>query len=164
MMAGYVLLGGEAAFQEIVDQKLLDPASPSSEVYAAINAVRFVHEYLPQRISPALPRNAARSLLDRREYAEVVLPDLARWNDWDITPTLLARFGQPPFDTPFSQKKLIAFAQSCLKAAQNSNKPDTPRADLPTEPAIAAATEFLELIKRDHPQLLKSNLGLLIGP
>lgn len=70
---------------DLIDERFLrDPDADYSHIYAALQALRFLAEE-QQELVP-LPRllESARLLLDNSEFADQVIPDLARWEDWSV--------------------------------------------------------------------------------
>jgi hypothetical protein len=75
---------------ELIEQKYLaDPLAASGDVRHAMTALRFYHEYgreIPgERVAAAMRR-----LLAREEFAPEAIVDLARWEDWESTPAVIA--------------------------------------------------------------------------
>jgi hypothetical protein len=93
-----------------------------------------------------------RTFLDRDDFAELVLADLARWKDWSVLDRLVAQFGQEPFAHDAAKLKIIQFAQACLK--------DRP-ADGETPPRIVAAEAFLKRAESESPDLFRQTRRLL---
>ncbi|MBI1311816.1 hypothetical protein GC176_11035 [bacterium] len=99
LMSGYLLLSGNDGLEVIEKTKLKDPSVPFSETYAAMQALRFMWKYAEGRIEPERLRESMRILLDRPELADLVIADLARWNDWGVQDrlmTLYRRTQEPP--------------------------------------------------------------------
>ncbi len=102
MMSGYLLLRGSEGLEVIEKTKLKDASVPFSETYAAMQALRFMWKYAEGRIEPERLRQSMRILLDRPELADLVIADLARWNDWAVQDRLMAlyrRTQEPPKKT-----------------------------------------------------------------
>ena len=81
LLAAYLTLKGEKGL-ELVKESILDnPHSPFADIYSAVMALRFhgtETNILPKESVVA----AMHRLLERPELADLVIPDLARWNDW----------------------------------------------------------------------------------
>jgi hypothetical protein len=102
MMGGYLLLTGQDGLEVIEKTKLKDASVPFSETYAAMQALRFMWKYAEGRIEPERLRESMRILLERPELADLVIADLARWNDWGVQDrlmTLYRRTHEPPKKT-----------------------------------------------------------------
>jgi hypothetical protein len=90
-IACYLTLTGEAGLPLIEEQYLKDKDAPYTETHAAIQALRFHGQ--EERIIPRERLAAAiRNLLDRPHLADLVIPDLARWQDWSAMDRLVALF------------------------------------------------------------------------
>ncbi len=138
MMGGYLLLTGEAGFLRLLDAKLRPADAHQADVYAVVNALRFLWEYAPSCVPREKVALAMQLVLQRPAFAELAVMDLARWQAWDATDDVLAWMGRDPFDIPATQSKLVKFAQECVKDGSNAD-------------ATAKATAFLAQLQREHP-------------
>lgn len=118
LVACYISLKGEAGLQAIEAQLLKPHSEQQDDLQAAIVALRFHGE--EQHVLPR--ERVARSLrlvLDRPAVAAVVIPDLARWQDWDSMPQLVTLFEEARGDTAWLRIPIIAYLKACpLPAAQ----------------------------------------------
>ncbi|MFO0919358.1 MAG: hypothetical protein U0872_13730 [Planctomycetaceae bacterium] len=146
MMGGYLLLTRSAGLQRLVDGKMRDPETPSTDLFAVLNALRFTWEYCRDRLPAAELRQALELFLDRSEFAELVLPDLARWKDWSVLDRLISQYGQDPFDYDAAKLKIIQFAQACAK--DKSTEGMTPE-------HVTAAKMFLARVESESPNLIR---------
>lgn len=146
MMGGYLLLRREQGLKRLVDGKLQVADTAATDLFALLNALRFAGEYCRDRIDLADLQAAMRQFLDRDEFAEVVLPDLARWKDWSVLDRLIAQYGQEPFETDSGKLKIIQFAQACAKDTQTDG-------EIPER--VAAAKQFLSKIEQESPDLIR---------
>lgn len=146
MMGGYLLLRREQGLKRLVDGKLHVADTAATDLFALLNALRFAGEYCRDRIPLADLQAAMRQFLDRDEFAEIVLPDLARWKDWSVLDRLIAQYGQAPFETDSGKLKIIQFAQACAKDLQTGG--ETPQ-------RVSAAKQFLSRIEQESPDLIR---------
>ncbi len=146
MMGGYLLLRGKAGLARLMDGKLKSPDTQRTDLFAVLNALRFAGEYNRDRIPLANLQEALRLYLDREEFVEVVLPDLARWCDWSVLNRLIDGYGKPPLETVSAKIKVVQFAQASLK--------DQP-ANGVFEERITRAEEFLKRVEAESPELMK---------
>lgn len=146
MMGGYLLLRGEQGLKRLVEGKLQVADTAATDLFALLNALRFAGEYGRDRIPLADLQGAMRQFLDRVEFAEIVLPDLARWKDWGVLDRLIANYGHEPFETDSGKLKIIQFAQACAKDS---------RTDGGTPQRVAAAKQFLSKIEQESPDLIR---------
>jgi hypothetical protein len=143
MMAGYVLLTGEPGLERLVKSKLQGQGQPDGDVFAVINLLRFLWQFAGDRVPQKAVAASLRPLVDRPQFAEVAIVDLARWKDWTVLPTLIGQYGQPPFETPSAKMKVVQFALACVKHGGD-------------DPAVAMARQFLERLKAEDPETLRT--------
>lgn len=94
LIACYLTLAGKHADAsdalDLIDDRFLkDPGADYSHVYAALQALRFLAEEQQELVPLDRLLVSARLLLDNPDFADQVIPDLARWEDW----TVLERLG-----------------------------------------------------------------------
>ena len=89
MIACYLTLSGKhrdaSKALDLIDNRFLkDPAADYSHIYAALQALRFLAEEQQELIALQRVLASARLLLDSPDFADQVVPDLARWEDWSV--------------------------------------------------------------------------------
>jgi hypothetical protein len=109
MIAGYLLLTGEDGLEVIEDSKLRDRDVNFSETYGAMQSLRFMWSYTDGVISKERLRSAMRILLDRPELADLVITDLARWQDWSIVDRLMELYGAEEYNIPSIQRAVVRY-------------------------------------------------------
>ena len=91
LIASYLTLKGPDGMTLVEELFISNNKAPFTETYKAIMALRFLGED-----QSAVPRKrvlqALRLMLERPKYADLVIPDLARWEDWEATPRLVQLF------------------------------------------------------------------------
>jgi len=91
LVACYLKLKGPAGLTLVDQQFLRNPAAEYTHVYATIMAIRFHGEE-----TDVIPRQrllqSLRLVLDNPEIADQVIPDLTRWEDWEILDRLVTMF------------------------------------------------------------------------
>jgi hypothetical protein len=97
LIACYLKLKGPSGL-ELVNEKFLgNPTVEYKHLHSAIMALRFHGEE-----TDVLPREklleSMRLALDHKEFADQVIPDLTRWEDWDVMPRLVKMFKESPKD------------------------------------------------------------------
>jgi hypothetical protein len=97
LIACYLKLKGPEGL-ELVNEKFLgNPTVEYKHLHSAIMALRFHGEE-----TTVLPREklleSMRLALDHKEFADQVIPDLTRWEDWDVMPRLVTMFKESPKD------------------------------------------------------------------
>jgi hypothetical protein len=97
MIACYLKLKGPAGLELINEKFLGNPTVEYKHLHSAIMALRFHGEE-----TDVLPREklleSMRLALDHKEFADQVIPDLTRWEDWDVMPRLVKMFKESPKD------------------------------------------------------------------
>lgn len=146
LMAGYLLLTGEQGLDVLERRKLSDKSVPFSETYAAIQALRFMWEYGEGRIGKDRLRQSMRLLLYRPELADLVITDLARWEDWTLHDRLMEMYGAKEYESSPVRIAIIRYLMVCSKAKGEGDAP----------PAhAAAAAKSLARLEREDPETFK---------
>lgn len=98
-----------------MNEKFLgNPTVEYKHLHSAIMALRFHGEE-----TDIIPReqllDSMRLALDHKEFADQVIPDLTRWEDWDVMPRLVKMFKDAPADDwirqPVASYVLVAAEQ-----------------------------------------------------
>lgn len=147
VMGGYLLLKGPEGLDIIERDKLVNQAVPFSETFAAMQALRFMWTYGEGQIAPDRLRQSMRILLDRPNLADLVIVDLARWNDWDVMPRLMEMYTEPVYDVSSIKRAIVRF----LLIAEKSGKD---AAIVP--PQVEAAKKNLALLRETDPKTVKA--------
>ena len=84
VIAGYLMLTGDKGLDFIDRSKLAGKNIPFGETYMAVQALRIMWTYGERRVSRERLKSSMRLILDKPAFAELVLPDLARWKDWTV--------------------------------------------------------------------------------
>ncbi len=159
VMAGYLLLTGDRGLKVLEETKIKkqpegQPEVPFSEIYAAMQALRFTWDYATEAQLPKLRvKEAMRLFLERPDMADLAVLDLARWNDWDVSDRLIAMYGKEDFDLPSVKKSIAGFFIQCQKAGADGGQGASPE-------AVAKAEAFLTRLETEDPQTLKHAMRL----
>ncbi len=89
MIACYLTLCGKhgdpAKGLDLIDTRfLVQQEADYSHVYSALMALRFLVEEQKDLVPLSRVLQSARLLLDNGDFADQVIPDLARWKDWTV--------------------------------------------------------------------------------
>ena len=143
LIACYVALEGPAAL-DLVDRLFLERKNrdvPFTETYAAVMALRFLGEE-----SDLVPRDrvlaSLRLLLAEPKLADLVIADLARWQDWSVIDRLVTLFKEAKADNIFVREPIVNYLRAC------------------TLPAAAAAVTELETIDPEAVRRAATLAGL----
>jgi hypothetical protein len=97
LVACYLKLKGPSGLELINEKYLGNPTVEYKHLHSAIMALRFHGEE-----TEVLPREklleSMRLALDHKEFADQVIPDLTRWEDWEVMPRLVSMFKESPKD------------------------------------------------------------------
>jgi hypothetical protein len=114
LIACYVALKGPEAL-DLVDRLFLERRGrevPFAETYAAVMALRFLGEE-----SDLVPRErvlrSLRLLLAEPKLADLVIADLARWQDWSVVDRLVELFKTASSDTIFVREPVVNYLRAC---------------------------------------------------
>lgn len=149
LIAGYLLLSGADGLKNIEQTKFLSQTVPYSETLAAIKALRFMWTYGDGRISKERLRESMRLLLGRPELTDLVIADLARWNDWSILDRLMKMYGAEEYDVPSIKRSIVRYLRV---AAKGKNKKGH-GADAVT---ATKAKQLLDQLRKDDPKTVQS--------
>ncbi len=162
LISGYLLLTGEKGMETIDNSKLRDKKAPFSETYAAMQALRFMWTYGNGRVSKERLRQSMRELLDRPELADLVVADLARWEDWSVQNRLMQLYGQGEYSIPSIKRAIVRYLLTAAKVQPpkvDETKKDDPTAtkskpdELPASALQARAN--LEKLRETDPKTVK---------
>lgn len=127
VMSGYLLLKGEQGLDVIEEAKLQNKDVPFSETYAAMQALRFLWTYAEGHIDKDRLRHSMRTLLDRPELADLVIADLARWEDWSVQDRLMELYGADEYNIPSIKRAIVRYMLQSTKykgAGDNAEPPE----------------------------------------
>jgi hypothetical protein len=95
LIACYLKLKGPAGLELVNRLFMANPDVEYKHLHFAIAALRFLGEQ-----TDILPREelvkSLRNALDHEPFIDQVIPDLARWEDWELMPRLVTMFKEAP--------------------------------------------------------------------
>ena len=112
MIACYLILRGPEGLLLVEDLFLTNEQAEYADTYAAIMAIRF-HGTETQVIEKPRLVQALRHMLRRPELADLVIPDLARWEDWEVMPQLVELFRQADEKSSWVRVPVINYLRVC---------------------------------------------------
>lgn len=159
MMGGYLLLRGEPGLHLLMQQKFgsLDAELAADDprigdLDALRTTLSFLWDYRRSQFGEETLRAAMRKYLDRPEFADMAIVDLARWKDWQPLERLINDYGTFPWDSHSAKEKVVAYALMCRK--------DVPAGTGPKLPAPAEkAQAFLDSLDPQFVQSVKRGMG-----
>lgn len=156
VMAGYMMICGEEGLKKLEEVKILSKTAinkdgkeitlPFSEVYAVMQALRFMWTYEPDRLSKDRLKQSMHLLLERKEMADLVITDLARWKDWSIQDRLMTMYGDENYDIPAIRRAIVKYLYYC---SQEKNEPGADGTRTSTKDALKAEANIKLLEVRD---------------
>ncbi len=112
MIACYLTLKGEEGMDTIRDLFLTNPDAEYADTYAAITALRF-HGAETDVLSQETVLDGFHQLLGRPDLADLVIPDLARYEDWSVLPRLVELFENADEDTNWVRVPIVNYVRAC---------------------------------------------------
>ena len=112
LIAAYLTLKGPDGMPLVEDLFLKKQDADYTETYAAIMALRF-HGQEEQAIPRPRLLEGLHYMLDRPQLADLVIADLARWQDWDIMDRLVELFKNATDETIWVRVPVINYLQAC---------------------------------------------------
>ncbi len=139
----YLTLRGEEGMPLIEDLFIKNKKSEYADTYAAIMALRFHGTE-----SDVIPRKrileAMRYMLERPQLADLVIPDLARWEDWSQVDRLVKLFKDADEQTSWVRVPVVNYLRQC--------------------PLPAAKEQIKKLEKIDPAAIKRANTFFPVGP
>jgi hypothetical protein len=114
LIACYLMLKGEAGVDLIEKTFLVDQEVDYVDTLAAVSALRF-HGTESDVISKKRIVKAIRQLLDRPKMADMIIPDLARWEDWSVMERLVEMFKNADPESNWLRVPVITYLRACPK-------------------------------------------------
>ena len=112
LVACYLTLSGENGLPLINELFLANKQAPYADTYAAIMAIRFhgtEGDVIPRR---ALVESL-HHVLERKDLADLVIPDLARWSDWSQIDRLTELFIKADADNNWVRVPVVNYLRAC---------------------------------------------------
>ncbi len=112
LIACYLTLAGEEGLP-LVDELFLDnDTAKYADTYAAIMAVRF-HGTEGDVIARSALIESLHYVLERKDLADLVIPDLARWEDWSQIARLKKLFVEADQDNNWVRVPVVLYMKAC---------------------------------------------------
>jgi hypothetical protein len=112
LIACYLILAGEKGLATIDDLFLKNSKAPYADTYAAIMAIRF-HGTETDKIPRSALVQSLHHVLDRKDLADLVIPDLARWGDWSQVDRLVQLFIEAEKDNNWIRVPVVNYLRAC---------------------------------------------------
>lgn len=112
LIACYLLLKGPDGLPLVENQYIKNAKAEYADTYAAIMALRF-HGNDVKVIPKSRVVEALRHMLDRPNLADLVIPDLARWEDWQSMDKLVTLFKEADEKTSWVKVPVVNYLRTC---------------------------------------------------
>ena len=112
LIACYLTLAGEKGLPLINELFLANKKAPYADTYAAIMAIRF-HGTEGDVIARSALTESLHHVLERKDLADLVIPDLARWSDWSQIDRLTDLFIDADQDNNWVRVPVVNYLRAC---------------------------------------------------
>ncbi|MEE2641089.1 MAG: hypothetical protein VX768_10725 [Planctomycetota bacterium] len=112
MIACYITLKGPEGLKTVDGLFLANRKASYSDAFAAIAALRF-HGSEAKVLSKKQIVASLRHMLDRDDLADLVIPDLARWEDWSVMEKLVKLFREADPETSWVRMPVVNYLRAC---------------------------------------------------
>ena len=149
LMGGLLVLAGENGLRFLEETRLHRETAPTFEILAAVQAIQFLWNHEPERIAKERMRKALHPLLNNESMREIVIIDLARWQDWSLVSKLPDVYSQCREDDSRTTAAIVGYLLAYLKTnqvAKSDGDSDDER----------RAKKLLEVIRADNPRLVRT--------
>jgi hypothetical protein len=142
VIVAYLMLAGEGGMKTVDELFMANKKATYTDIYSAIMALRFMGQE-QDRISKKRILESFKHMLDRPDYADLVIPDLARWEDWSAMDRLVELFKTTKDESAWVRVPVIQYLLAC--------------------PLPKAKTYIAELEKIDPESVRRANFILPLG-
>ena len=112
LLAAYLCLKGDPGVPLVEEKFLRNEKSEFTDTMAAVSALRF-HATEVDIINQEKIVAAVRALLDRPKMADLIIPDLARWEDWSVMEKLVTLFKESDDDKRWLRVPIVSYLIAC---------------------------------------------------
>ncbi len=112
LIACYLTLTGDRGLPLVEQLFLTNPKADYPEIYSAIMALRF-HGTEGGVLSLAKVTAAMHHILERPSLADLVIPDLARWEDWSQIDRLVQLFTDADDESIWVRVPVVNYLRAC---------------------------------------------------
>ena len=150
MLAGYVMLKGEAGLAHIEAVYSKDQKANPTDLGCVQKVLNFFWSYEPNRFPKDRLRASMRLLLDQPNWADQVIENLARWQDWSAQARVIAMFDDPK--SQHARKAIVTYLR--MSELAGAKLTPVPEHALVARKQLAVlretAPELMESIERDE--------------
>ncbi|HEX3725819.1 MAG TPA: hypothetical protein VHV08_06235 [Pirellulales bacterium] len=147
LVAAYLTLKGPDGMPLIEELFLKNKDAEYTDTYAAIMALRF-HGTEEKIVPRARLLAGLRTMLDRPQLADLVIPDLARWEDWSVVDRLVDLFKNADEESSWVRVPVINYLRACPLPAAKERIDELAKLDPET---VKRANSFFPLTNAAPP-------------
>ena len=147
MIGGYLLLTGEQGLDVIDKRKLRDVDGPTTELFAAMQALRFMWSYGDGKIDNARLKRSMRILLDRPNLADIAITDLARWKDWGVQQRLMKLYDHQDYQAEHVKRAIVSYIIASTR--------DMPKHAKKLPKHVVQGRKYLSKLRKKDPQIVR---------
>jgi hypothetical protein len=172
LIACYLTLKGEDGLALVEELFLANPKADYADTYAAIMAIRF-HGSEGGVIDKKSLVKSLHHMLDRPELADLVIPDLAKWEDWEVKDKLFELYKTANEKNSWVRVPVINYLRVCplpeakamLKECEKIDPAAVKRANtfFPVTPSTSTPPADKATKAEDSPAKPRSNSSLAMG-
>lgn len=107
-----LVLGGVQSLEKIEKRILVNSQARNSDINSAVLAIR-VHGTEFKQIPRERLIESLRMVLEKPEVADLVIPDLARWEDWSQIEKMVQLFSAPEQQSQYLKVPVVRYLQTC---------------------------------------------------
>ena len=149
LAACYLMLKGEAGMQLIEELFLKNENAEYADTYSAILALRF-HGSQAKVIPRERLLRGFRYMLERPQLADLVIPDLAKWEDWSVMDRLVQLFIEADESSSWVRVPVINYLRACPLPDAKKRIEELSKID---PDAVKRANTFFPLpVSQDQPE------------
>lgn len=112
MIGSYLTLKGPEGMPLIESLFLKNADAEYTDTYSAIMALRFIGQET-DAISRDRLKEGMRHMLDRPSLADLIIPDLTRWQDWTVMDRLVKLFKEAKEDSSWVKLPVVNYLRAC---------------------------------------------------
>ena len=109
LLAGYILLNPKEGLAYVASL-IKDTKEDFLIRYAALRSMRFFWDHREDVLKKPDIVATVKPLLDQSDIVDLVIEDLRKWGQWDLSPRVLALFNKSTHQIPIVQRSIIKFA------------------------------------------------------
>lgn len=149
LMGGLLLITKERGLEFLEQQLITRSDVTGAESLAVIQALQFAWTYEPDLIAKDRLRSALHPYLEKSSVRELVIRNMARWNDWSGLEKLPPLFEVAAADRDSgTQRAIIGYLLTCRKS-ESAEPSLQQRADSVLEEIRSAEPRLVRMMERD---------------